>query len=341
MADSQGRKQDEHLPIDQCPLGGYSLGIDSEYALQSNQIAIGLDPEEGEESMTIEIESNELRVQIESLGAELKSIRRKDEPSTEYLWQGSKESWSGRAPLLFPIVGSLPDDTYTHEGRTYRMSSHGFARRSEFDLALHAGNFALFTLASSDETRAQYPFDFTLMISYRLDGKDLIVSYTVENSSEVPMLFSIGAHPGFCCPLEEGLEFEDYSLRYERSENSTRRMKESLLTGKREPLFHNQKTLSLSHELFSRGALIFDDLKSKEVSLESEKGKRRVSMTFEGFPYFGIWSYPHSPQPFVCLEPWYGIDSTEGDSGELAQKEGMLSLESEQQFKATYTIRIE
>ena len=34
----------------------------------------------------------------------------------------------GGIPLLFPICGNLPEDTYTLDGESYKLKQHGFAR---------------------------------------------------------------------------------------------------------------------------------------------------------------------------------------------------------------------
>ena len=34
----------------------------------------------------------------------------------------------GGIPLLFPICGNLPEDTYTLNSQTYKLQQHGFAR---------------------------------------------------------------------------------------------------------------------------------------------------------------------------------------------------------------------
>jgi len=156
------------------------------------------------------------------------------------------------------------------------------------------------------------------------------------------MLFSIGAHPGFNCPLEKELSYTDYQLAFGQNEYSEKRNKaDNVLTGKREKFFTGEKKIPLNYELFKNGALLFDDLKSDTITLESKKGKRKVLMNFQGFPYFGIWSWGETPADFICLEPWYGIDSTKGDVSDWEKKEGLVSLDAGQTFEASYYLEIE
>ena len=52
------------------------------------------------------------------------------------------------------------------------------------------------------------------MISYELGGDGITVHYQVANTGEKEMFFSIGGHPAFNVPLEEGLSFEDFYLAF-------------------------------------------------------------------------------------------------------------------------------
>ena len=64
-------------------------------------------------------------------------------------------------------------------------------------------------------------------------------------------------------------------------------------------------------------------------------------MTIElaGFPDLGIWSHA-SHAPFVCIEPWFGVDSSRGDGTELSAKSGMLELAPAERFTAAFGIVI-
>ncbi|NMA65127.1 MAG: aldose 1-epimerase family protein, partial [Clostridiaceae bacterium] len=75
--------------------------------------------------MVYTIENDRLKLQINSLGAELWSIVDKKD-GTEYLWQGNKDLWERRAPTLFPHCGRLKNDKYIYENKTYKSELHGF-----------------------------------------------------------------------------------------------------------------------------------------------------------------------------------------------------------------------
>ncbi len=288
--------------------------------------------------MIISLKNNIMEIKIDTLGAELKSILCS---GTEFMWQGSDDSWKRTSPILFPIVGSLIDDNYTIDNKFYTLTPHGFARDMEFSVIEETPTLIMLGVKSTQETRDIYPFDFELQLGYKLEENTVKVIYKVFNLSKGNMAFSIGGHPGFNCPLDKSLNFSDYKLVFNKREKAYRRFKgDKVLTGKRQRFLESTNTIPLDYDVFSQGALIFDDLESTSISLESEKDNKKVIMDFTGFPYFGIWSWPKGNGNFVCLEPWFGIDSTIKDSFDWFSKEGLIHLEEGQSFETFYIISI-
>ncbi|MFN3404594.1 MAG: aldose 1-epimerase family protein [Cytophagaceae bacterium] len=279
-----------------------------------------------------------LKVSVKSSGAELISIKNTIS-NTEYLWQGDPSFWGRRAPVLFPIVGKVSGNKYRVDGKEYELPQHGFARDMHFDLVDQQDSNLTYCLKSSEQTKKLYPYDFELYISYSLNGNKLIVSYEVKNTDDKAIYFSIGAHPGFRCPLEEKESFNDYYLEFEKKENAVRHLiTEGLANGKTEEVLKDENILNLSYDLFNtKDAVIFKNLKSSQVTLKSRKSKHQIKMDFAGFPYLGIWT---KPGPFVCLEPWFGIADQYGYEGEFKDKEAIRSLMKGKTFKAEYSIEI-
>ncbi len=277
-----------------------------------------------------------LEATVSALGAELQSLRRLD-TGLEYLWQGDPGSWPRRAPVLFPIVGRLCGDRYLWRGAEYRLPQHGFARDRVLELAARDATSATFVLADDTETRRVFPFSFRLAVSYRVDGATLATSFEVTNPGEEDLLFSVGGHPGFRCPLLPGERFEDSSLVFEQEETVGRwPVVDGLIGAPPEPLLAGQRELPLSRDLFSRGALVCKDLRSTAVRLESRRSGAGVEMSFEGFPYFGVWCKP--PGDFVCLEPWCGIADPVDASGRLEEKEGLVRLAPACAFRRSFQV---
>lgn len=286
-----------------------------------------------------EIENEILKIEVDRNGAELSSMYHKIH-DLEYLWPGNPKSWNGRAPILFPIIGSLPKESYSYKGESFSMPQHGFARRSEWHLHKHRPSELIFSLKESKESLEFYPFAFYLEVGYRLEENRLLCSYSVKNSGKNPLPFSIGSHTAFRVPLEEGLHFSDYELYFNREEDTQRWLQgPSLLTGESTPFKTEKQRMALEHSLFTSGSYVFKDLASDKITLQSSKGERKASITFSGFPYCTLWTF-NTPQPYLCIEPWHGVTPTEGSGQDIMQKEGIIVLEAGGVFHSEFVIEL-
>ena len=162
------------------------------------------------------LENAYLTVQINELGAELTGIYDK-ERGHETIWQANPEFWDRHAPILFPFVGKVNGGYYRYKGRKYPMGQHGFARDLMFTLIRCTDTSATYDLVSNEKTREVYPMDFDLRITYILDDNVLTVQWDVFNpSSDEPLYFSIGGHPGFNVPILPGTVKNDYFVLFEQ-----------------------------------------------------------------------------------------------------------------------------
>ncbi len=297
---------------------------------------------------THKIENEILSVEVDELGAELCSMRRTDS-GTEYLWPGNPKSWNGRAPILFPIIGPLPDREYQLDGRSYRMMQHGFARRSTWQLGEKDADFLLFRLEESPESLEQYPFAFTLEAGYRIVSNELECSYRVVckqgcgSSAGTEMPFAIGSHTAFRVPIAPELNFDDYRLEFEREEDTVRYLQssEGPLSGKTVPFRTENRSLPLRHSFFAEGSIIFKDLASARITICSEQDPRRACIAFAGFPYCTLWTYLESSEPYLCIEPWYGVTATLDSSNDFRQREGNQLLRPGEEFRCKFQIRLD
>lgn len=286
----------------------------------------------------VTLENELLRATFKEQGAELCSLRRKDH-NLEYIWQGDPDIWGRHAPVLFPIVGKLRANQYSYEGNRYHLPQHGFGRDMQWQIADKNTDTISFRLQDDAETRENYPFSFEFIINYHLKGDQLLTTYLIKNTGEQEMLFSVGGHPAFVCPLKEGEQFSDYYLQFETVETAKREMLEhGLRTGEEQEMLKNQATLALSHDLFRHDALIFKNLKSGQVALRSRKHDHGVALSFNGFPYLGVWSKA-GDAPFVSIEPWFGLADKKNTEGELGTKEGIQKLQPQASFEAGFEIK--
>ena len=259
----------------------------------------------------------------------------------DYLWPADPAVWARHAPVLFPLVGRLPNDAYHHQGRAYRLPQHGFARDQPFAVLHHSPTKLVFRLRHDETTRAVFPFAFELTITYTLHRTELTVQWDVRNpAADQPLLFSIGAHPAVRCPLLPDEKFEDYYIAFDHPVTLERHLlRGGLLTGRTAPVLTEARELPLSYDLFADDALVFKHYDFTSLTLRSRKSARFVRFRFDGFPYLGLWSKGPGAG-FVCVEPWHGIASPTGEPSELSEKEGILRLDAGQVFSATYTIEV-
>ena len=282
--------------------------------------------------MTTTIKHGNLSAEIKHFGAELISL--KTNQNREYIWEGNPEFWGKHSPILFPIVGTLKNNSFHHDGIEYHLSRHGFAREMLFELIDVTQNSATFSIQSSEETLKVYPFEFELQLIYTLEENNLSIAYKVINKGKSTMPFSIGAHPAFALPNH----FENYTIAFEKEESLEYYLLENdLISNKTKKLEVQNRQIPLTYELFKNDALIFKTLQSKSLTiLENEDPILRVH--FEDFPSLGIWTKMSAP--FLCIEPWFGYSDTNENSGNLFEKEGIQILESNATFHSRFTIEI-
>ena len=290
--------------------------------------------------MLYTIHNSDMTVTIDGLGAQLQSITAAG--GTEYLWSGDPAYWSSRAPLLFPYVGRLTDDTYTCDGRAYQMTRHGFARRTEFSVLTQGKDHITLYMEDSEESRKLYPFAFRFDVSYVLEGNTLVIVYAVESRDGRTMFFGLGGHPGFRVPLEEGRAFTDYRLTFAQpcqpwqvlmSENY-------MISGREAPYpLENGVDLPLRHDLFDRDAIILKHF-ARSVTLSAGEGTRGLTLSCPRMRYLGIWHQPKTDAPYVCLEPWVSLPSREGVVEDLSQQFDLVSLEPRQRYENRWTVTV-
>lgn len=268
-----------------------------------------------------------LQARIHPKGAELQSLYHKAY-ELEYMWSGDAAWWGKYSPILFPIVGQLVNDTYTWQGKDYRLPRHGFARDMVFDLASATASEVVFRLVANETTRAVYPFDFALSVTYTVHENRIRVAYQVDNTAGTELLYSIGAHPAFAVPLVPGTSYSDYFIRFEQPETAPRWLIRDGLIDQPEDLLQATQELPLTHDLFYRDALVFKQLRSHHITLGSNRTPHGLTMNIRDFPYLGIWAAKNAP--FVCLEPWQGIADAVTHNGMLEAKEGMIHLDPQQ-----------
>ena len=195
----------------------------------------------------------------------------------------------GGNPILFPLCGNLPDNTYSVEGKPYTIKQHGFARELPWTAtAQNTQDKASVTvvLSSNEETKAVYPFDFQLAFTYELQGNTLVVRQEYKNLSSTPMPFSAGFHPYFLCGDKNQLEVELPSTRYQ--DNKTKEF--HTFDGKFD---FNQDEIDFA----------FGGLTSKSATVTDNSRRLKLTLDYDDFStWLVFWTV--KGKEFYCLEPW-------------------------------------
>ncbi len=285
------------------------------------------------------LENEVLKVEVIPKGAELQSIVNKVF-GMEYLWNGNPYFWAKRSPVLFPIVGTLKNNTYYYQGKSYELSRHGFAREMEFGVEKQNPSDITFLLRSSPETKKNYPFDFEFRIRYQLSGDELSTEYLVSNTGSGMLLFSVGGHPAFKLPLTSDTGYADYYLKFDEIENLPRWpiSREGLLQTGPIPVLVESDRLKLEKSLFYQDALVFKYPASSDISVLSGKTPHGIRFQMGEFPFLGIWSAKDAD--FICIEPWCGVADSVNSNQQLEAKEGIEKLSPGKVFSRQWRIKV-
>lgn len=293
-----------------------------------------------------------LTAQVSPMGAQLMSLAL---DGREYLWQGDARWWPRRAPVLFPIVGSLRPGTASAQGPC-PMGRHGVARSKLFRLVQADPSSATFELESDEETLAAFPHPFRLRMTYALEddspapganaapaggtSAQLRQTFEVTNPGKTPLPFTLGGHPAFNVPLCPGERFEDYVLRFARpwTASSPAMVEDGLWDfGQRVPVLEGADRLPLSHRLFDVDTLLLENVPERRVELVSPQG-HGVRVAFDGFPYLGVWSAA-GDAPFVALEPWRGCSTATDEDARFESKRHTTVLAPGETDTCSFTVQ--
>ena len=269
-----------------------------------------------------------LTVEIDALGAELRSIRTPD--GTEYLWQGHPDFWKSRAINIFPFVARLWGGTYTYRGRTYALGNHGFVRHTVLEERQQSETAGSFVMEDDAQTRAVYPFRFRYQVDYRLEDRALRYAWRVKNQDDKPIYFGIGGHPGFNLPLEPGKDFSDYQVRFPEAEAPERVLfsPACFLTGEKVPYaLGDRRAIGLNHRLFDTDVILLEHSGHRAVIEPRDGQGKSVELCYPDCKYLGVWHAVKTDAPFVCLEPWAALPGRDGITEDLETDPNVLRLE--------------
>lgn len=270
---------------------------------------------------SVRLQNNVASAEIALRGAELRDWIVDGAP---LIWSKDPAVWAETAPILFPVVGWTRGHRIIVDGASHPLGLHGFARTLDFEVIGQWPTHVGLCLRSSPETRALYPFDWSLKVDVELQDRSLAFRFAVTNDGGRVMPYACGFHPGFRWPFAGGSS-EDYSILFGEREGSSVPMisPDGLFMRQERKVPLDGRSLDLSDALFSKEALCFLNARSRSVRFAHRSGTA-IDMSVEDFPHLALWSRPGGR--FLCIEAWTGHGDYVDADGDLFKKDSMRHL---------------
>ncbi|HAC65241.1 MAG TPA: aldose epimerase [Cyanothece sp. UBA12306] len=195
----------------------------------------------------------------------------------------------GGVPILFPICGNLPDDTYAHLGKSYKLKQHGFARNLPWEVTNQGTDDSAsltVTLSNNDQTFQDYPFEFQVDFTYELKGNSLAIRQKYQNKSDKKMPFSFGFHPYFLLLDKSQVTFNIPGTEYEVNPS------------KEIHPYHG--TFDFNQDEIDAA---FKALTGASATMTDNQRNLKLTLSWSDiYSTFVFWTV--KGKDFVCLEPW-------------------------------------
>ena len=267
-----------------------------------------------------------LQAVIDPQGAELISLK---QDGMERIWQGDPAIWNRHAPLLFPLIGRLIDQKYELDGQMIAAPMHGFCRDRLFSVLNQSVDKVTLVTEEDAGTLAVYPFSFRLEVSFRLEGNSVIKTHTVLNRSETEMPFELGGHDAYRTTLMPGETMADYAVAFEGCDHLEPFGMDAngVLELPKGHIPLNCGVLEQLPEQLGLDTFVLENLPVRKATLFSRKSDRRVTIEFDDFPYFAIWTAQKGiTTNYLCLEPWSTLPDGHFMGRKLTDKPGIIRL---------------
>lgn len=289
----------------------------------------------------VELSNQYLTVNLHPKGAEIISIVG-NQDHINYMWKRDACQWANSAPILFPIVGAIKNDTCRIDGKEYHMTQHGFARHNEFEIKNQSQTEVTFTLVSNAEIIKQYPFLFELNVTYKLVENTLTCFINVKNKDHQIIYFQIGGHPAFACPFMENESSNDYYVEFSEYETRNQKVIDVAKRGMSHvqlPFFDHEKRFFVRQQLFNNDAIVIKDFKSENISIKSLNHQKSIVFHMQGFDHVGLWTAKHVGG-LLAIEPWVGHADYVDFDGEFKEKESCVALDTDKEFNVQFAVEI-
>lgn len=221
-------------------------------------------------------EENQQLVSLEHAGIEYMHGGGKSEANKEEV---DRLGWQNSEIVMFPLVGPARNGHVLVDDDSFPMGQHGIVRHLAFTCIEQSEAGAAFSLShdggpvrSTNDAAAQYvwPYPFTMVKRYRLEGNRLHCLIEVTNKSATDMPYMLGWHPAF----------------------------RLVGVGGQVVTIEKEYTLDAVKSASNHGALL---LHERTVAYRSSEPNRRTVQLTADFGSTMVWS--PGTAPMLCIEP--------------------------------------
>ena len=99
------------------------------------------------------------------------------------------------------------------------------------------------------------------------------------------------------------------------------------------------RLLPLNHSLFDQDAIVLKDM-DRQVTLEAPSGSK-ITVAFPQMPYLGLWHWPKTDAPYICIEPWSSLPSMQGKTAVFEEQKDLISLAPGKTYTNCWSIQIQ
>ncbi len=203
-------------------------------------------------------------------------------------------------PVLFPSCGNPDNGVHNFDGVNYPMEIHGFAALCNWEVESVGPDGVTLILESSPLTKFLYPFDFTVLLTYNLEGNKATIELTVINEDEKPMPFSFGYHPYFNASNLDNVSFDIHCDTYAPDFKAEQSKAPEKITLTRIP--------GADSSLQALKGVTFP-----MVMTDSGNGHKITVDADATFTNGVLWQ--QDAESFVCMEPWNGWPNSVNEEG--------------------------
>ena len=203
-------------------------------------------------------------------------------------------------PVLFPSVGKPAGGVHTFDGVDYPMEIHGFAALCSWEVESVGPDGVTLALESTPLTKFLYPFDFTVLMTYNLEGNKATLEMTVINEDEKSMPFSFGYHPYFQVSNLDNVSFDIHCDTCGTDFLGEQPAAPETITLTRKP--------GADNSLRTLQGVTFP-----MVMQDSGNGHKITVDADDSFTNGVLWQ--QDAESFVCMEPWNGWANSVNEDG--------------------------